>query len=275
VQRSSATLACAALAFGLAGVGCSSTPLKAVQIRAAVTSAIWQTQAIASQALLWPLALDVDRDGSRDELAQRSQARLAERLPCATTTLDDTVLSVDFGDLDAATPCSFAGRPLAGRATIEWIDFDAGADRRALVRFDGFRTTAEITLSGEAYFELLGERTISIDAELEVADPDITSAAVGVIVAIFDEDDDTRAELNGVWTWQATAVGWYADLRRAVMDLGQTAPRDGFFEVDGNANKTVMVQFLADGDGTLRAWANAGARDREYVIDDSASVIEE
>jgi hypothetical protein len=275
VHRAPATLACVALAAVVSASGCSSTPLKAVQIRAAVSSAIWQTQAIASQTLLWPLALDVDRDGSREELAQRSQARLAERLPCATTTVDDTVLAVDFGDVEMATACDFEGRVLAGRATIEWIDFDAGADRRALVRFDDFRTTADITLAGEAYYEILGERTISIDAELEVADPDITSAAVGVIVAIFDEDVDTRAELNGVWTWQATAVGWYADLRRAVMDLGSTAPLDGFFEVDGNSDKTVMVQFLADGDGTLRAWANAGARDREYVIDDAANVLEE
>ncbi len=253
--------------------GCTTSALKAVQMTASVVATVRQTQAIAAQAILWPLALDVDRSGTLDDVLARSQALATAESSCVTSSVNGNELTLDFGPADNPTPCLYRGRALSGLAVIRWIETEPGGIRRAFAEFERFGTTGAVFVDGEAYFEPLDVRSVSIDSEIEVEDPDVTSFAVGVVIADFMESDPATAELNGTWTWQSNSVGWQAELLQAEIELGTTAPYAGFYEVDPTTETPVMIQFAAEG-VDLVAWANGGARDRKYIIEADASVTE-
>lgn len=241
----------------------------------ALDQAALAVQAHALMATIVALAAPTQTEVPIPTAATDLGSAIARRVSCATTTVTDDTVLVDFGT--AARPCSYAGRTLSGCAQLRILANSAGT-----LVIDHYWVTGSLRDCHDDDFSdgaMTVDGTATVTWDLATGRRDIvqrdlvwrangstrTTSAEGTL-AEHDLEPETGVRVDGAQTWTTEGAAWGFESADIAIGFDDYLPSAGTHVVTNPSGDLLTIQYTRTDDGHTRVEVSGGGNDFSFDV---------
>lgn len=221
--------------------GCRGLTLQEAQTAVEEITLASQTSALTSNSI--EISTNFTIGDAVQQAAEELRAFIESQLPCASVTLQDATLTIEYGALEGS--CTYNGHTFSGThsVTVErnertavqvehtWTDFSNG-----VMEVDG---TATVTWD----FESLTRHVVHSSEWTRLSDGRTGQGSGDRLQEALEEGLLTGFRVDGERDWQGQDGHWDLDIDQVEMRWIDPVPQSGAYRLDTPYGKSVTISF--------------------------------
>lgn len=242
-----------------------------VELREALDEIVVAGQAQAVENQILEITTDFTLGEAAQTIAANLRAALESQIPCSTITVEDNLVTLDFGGLDDT--CVYNGQTFAGVITLE-ISYDE-ADHRALVDHTyKDLSNGTVTLNGSKLVTWDEESRHVVSDLMVLRDGQSVHSTSDRVMTLLDPAAGLAGGIviNGAHHWDNTRGPWDLAVDGVEIRWIDPVPQAGHYTLDTPKGKTIDLAFTRVDADTIAVTLSGGGRERIFHVTRSGQI---